>query len=415
MLLRGNLKEFSLPNVFQLVKMSAKTGCLTLVREGEEGKVFFRDGRIHYASSSPQGVPLGERLVKAGRITTKQLKTALAEQRISEDAGRLGAILIERGAIDRATLEQAVREQIEDVTFNFFSWSDGEFAFAADETVDAEDIVLEMNVENVIMEGCRRIDEWELIFEKLGSLEKVPHLAMSEAVEDAGEVGLTADEWRVVCSIDDRCDIGTVLKECGLDRFNGAKVIYSLFSAGLVGVSDPVIENLGSRRAVVVRGPIDIYNEVFLNTLTDTGVTEHLRVEMIDGKEVEIPIHAATFCSNGGGEGDETLVFTTTVGAPEQVWRHLASDGSAFVVLVNANSTDSLRVSARDFEFVRSLGEPPLVVATYVSMDEDAVGPDAVRKAFDLPETIPVLRCGLRDRESVVGVVEAAVRLLPDA
>ena len=319
MLLRGNLKEFSLPNVFQLVKMSAKTGCLTLEREGEEGKVFFRDGRIYYASSSPQGIPLGERLVKAGRITTKQLKTALAEQRISEDAGRLGAILIERGAIDRATLEQAVREQIEDVTFNFFSWSDGEFAFAADETFDAEDIVLEMNVENVIMEGCRRIDEWELIFEKLGSLEKVPHLAMSEAVEDAGEVGLTADEWRVVCSIDDRRDIGTVLRECGLDRFNGAKVIYSLFSAGLVSVSDPVIEGLGSRRAVVVRGPIDIYNEVFLNTLTDTGVTEHLRVEMIDEKEVEIPIHAATFCANGGGEGDETLVFTTTVGAPEQV------------------------------------------------------------------------------------------------
>jgi signal recognition particle receptor subunit beta len=412
MLLRGNLKEFSLPNVFQLVKMSAKTGCLTLAREGEEGKVFFRKGQICYAASSPQGFPLGERLVKAGRITSRQLKAALAEQRISEDAGRLGAILVERGAIDRPTLEQAVREQIEDVTFNFFSWPDGEFGFAAEETVDVEDIVLEMNVENVIMEGCRRIDEWELIFEKLGSLEKVPHLAVSEAVEESGEVALTAEEWRVVCFIDDRRDIGTVLKECGVDRFNGAKVIYSLFSAGLVSVSDPVIEGIGTRRAVVVRGPIDIYNEVFLNTLSDDGVTEHLRIELIDEKEIEIPIHAATFGPNGDGEGQETLVFTTSVGAPEQAWRRLASEGSAFVVLVNANSTDSLRASARDFEFLRSLGDPPLVVATYVSMAEDAVEPETVRKALGLGKKTLVLPCSLRDRGSVSEVVAAAVRQL---
>jgi hypothetical protein len=415
MLLKGNLKEFSLPNVFQLVKMSSKTGCLTLTRESEEGKVYFRNGQICYANSSPQGLPLGERLVKAGKITARQLKTALAEQRVSEDAGRLGAILIEREAIDRATLEQAVREQIEDVTFNFFSWSDGEFGFAAEESFDVEDIVLEMNVENVIMEGCRRIDEWEFIFEKLGSLEKVPHLVMSEAVEDSGRVELTAEEWRVVCCIDDRRDIGTVLRECGLDRFNGAKVIYSLFSAGLLSVSDPVIEGLGSRRAVIVRGPIDIYNEVFLNTLTETGVTEHLRVEIIDDKEVEIPIHAATFAQNGGGEEDQTLVFTASVGAPEPVWRSLASEGSAFVVLVNANSTDSLRISARDIEFVRSLGEPPFVVATYVSMAEDAVDPDAVRKAFGLAKKVPVLPCSLRDRGSVETVVETAIRQLADA
>jgi hypothetical protein len=38
-----------------------------------------------------------------------------------------------------------------------------------------------------------------------------------------------------------------------------------------------------------------------------------------------------------------------------------------------------------------------------------------VRKVFNLPETIPVLPCSLRDHGSVVGVVEAAVRLLDDA
>ena len=46
MLLQGSLKEFSLPNIFQLVKMSAKTGALTIRREKEWGKIFFKDGLI---------------------------------------------------------------------------------------------------------------------------------------------------------------------------------------------------------------------------------------------------------------------------------------------------------------------------------------------------------------------------------
>ena len=237
MLLQGNLQEFSLPNIFQLVKMSAKSGSLTIRREGESGKVFFRNGMIWYAYSSPQLLPLGERLVKAGAISKAQLKQALAAQKKSSDGSRLGRILLEQGRIDRPTLEQAVREQIQDTAFTFFSWTDGEFEFGAEESPPEEDILVEMSVETVIMEGCRRIDEWELIFEQLGSLERVPHLACGDHVDDEGSLTLTAEEWRVVVHIDGRADINTILRECGLDRFHGAKVIYSLFSSGLINVT----------------------------------------------------------------------------------------------------------------------------------------------------------------------------------
>ena len=77
MLLQGNLKEFSLPNIFQLVKMSAQSGALTIRREEEWGEIFFRNGLIYYAFSVPQHLPLGERLVKAGAVSAEQLKDAL--------------------------------------------------------------------------------------------------------------------------------------------------------------------------------------------------------------------------------------------------------------------------------------------------------------------------------------------------
>jgi len=257
-LLQGNLKEFSLPNIFQLVKMSAKSGALTIRRDEEWGKIFFRGGLINYAFSVPQTLPLGERLVKAGNITAQQLKAALAEQKKRGEGSRIGAILLEKETIDRATLELAVREQIQDAAFNFFSWSDGQFEFSADEVADEEDILVEMNVENVIMEGCRRIDEWELIFEHLGSLERVPHLVYNDRVEERGELTLTAQEWRVIVHIDGRADINTILRDCGLDRFHGAKVIYSLFSSGLIIVTDAVIDVPWTRQAFADR-PDDFF------------------------------------------------------------------------------------------------------------------------------------------------------------
>ncbi len=419
MLLQGNLKEFSLPNIFQLVKMSAKSGALTIRRGDAWGKIYFRSGLIYYAHSVPQHLPIGQRLVKSGAVTAEQLKVALERQKRSGEGARIGAVLLEAGAIDRATLEQAVREQIQDAAFDFFSWADGEFEFGADDQVADEDIVVEMTVETVIMEGCRRIDEWELIFDQLGSLERVPHLSYSERVQERGEITLTAEEWRVLVHIDGRVDINTVLHDCGLDRFHGAKVIYSLYSGGLITVSEPAIESIGSGLSVAVRGPIDIYNEVFLNTVTDANVVKQLRVELIDEKEVEIPVIAGQLqSSNGdGGEGvadKDVLVFTASASSPEQAWRHLAAESSAWVLLANANDRDSLRVTKSDLDFVRSLGDVPLVVGTYVSMADDELSAKQVAKLLGVDASVPVIPFQLRDRESVLNVLKAALELVSD-
>jgi hypothetical protein len=410
-LLQGNLKEFSLPNIFQLVKLSAKTGALTIRRGEEWGKIFFSNGLINYAFSVPQTLPLGERMVKAGVITSKQLKAALAEQEKAGDGGRIGAVLIARGVIDRAALESAVRDQIQDAAFHFFAWMDGEFEFSADEVSGEEDILVEMNVENVIMEGCRRIDEWELIFEQLGSLERVPHLSYNERVEERGEVTLTPQEWRVIVHVDGRADFNTILRECGLDRFHGAKVMYGMYCSGLITVRDAVIEAIGKGISVAVRGPIDIYNEIFLNTLTDSNVTKQLRVELIDEKEIEIPVVAGHVPAGeeDASPGTEVLVFTAAASAPEQAWRRLAGDSSAWVLLANANDEDSLRATRADLAFVRALGDVPMVVATYVSMADDAVPTKTVQRILGLDGKVPVLPCHLRDRESVSAVLRAAL------
>lgn len=407
MLLRGNLKEFSLPNILQLVNMSAKSGALTIRREESWGRIYFRHGLICYAFSLPQHLPLGERLVRDGSITADQLREALIEQERGADNLRIGAILLKNGALDRPTLEQAVREQIQDTAFDFFGWPDGEFEFGVDEEVTDQDILVEMPVETVIMEGCRRIDEWELFVEHIGSMERIPRLAHGARVAELGEIVLTPHEWRAIVHMDGRSDINTVLREARLDRFHGAKIMYSLFSRDLIAVDEPVLESIGRAPSVAVRGPIDIYNEVFLSTLADGAVVKQLRVELINDKEVEIPVLVGQVQPDD--DPREVLVLTAPATASDEAWTRVARECTAWIVLANANDLDSLRATRLDLEFVRGLGDVPFVVCSYVSVADEELSSQEVGITLGLDAGVPVLQCDLRDRASLLAVLDRAL------
>ena len=82
MAFRGNLNDFSLPDVFQLVTFSRKTGVLRIKREdGAEGSVWFRDGDVFFAQSNWHTELLGERLVRAQRITPQALEQGAGDSR----------------------------------------------------------------------------------------------------------------------------------------------------------------------------------------------------------------------------------------------------------------------------------------------------------------------------------------------
>ena len=408
MLLQGSLQEFSLPNVLNLVKMSAKTGVLSLRRKGEHGLLYFRDGHVCYATLEPQVVPLGQRLVRAGRITPEQLAEALAEQREAAEGIRIGGILVAKGFLQRGTLVEAVADQIEEAAFSLLTWTEGEFEFVAGGPAADEEIIVELSVDGVIMDGVRRLDEWDLIISSLGSLQHVPRLAWDEDVVARGGVQLSAEDWRVVSSVDGRRDIGSVIRGCGLNRFAAAKVLYRLANAGLVVMKKAAIEGLEDATAIVVRGPIDFYNEVFLNSLNEETLTRHLLIEVVDDDEVEVPITAVTLPAEEEG-GLEMLVLTMAVGTPEAAWRQLAARCVAAVLLVNANSVESARASITDLVSARAVERLPFVVATYVSVSEEGLPVGGVADTLRLEDAVPVLPCDLHDREEVRAVVQTAL------
>ncbi|MHB1016457.1 MAG: DUF4388 domain-containing protein [Coriobacteriia bacterium] len=249
MALRGNLKDFSLPDVFQLVQLSGKTGVLRIVRPDTEGSIWFRDGDVFFAQSNWRHELLGERLVSAQRITPAALKRALEIHTSEGGSRRLGEILVGEGYITQQVLETFVQEQIEDTIFDIMRWDEGDFDFETLPDVVHEDIGLSVSVENIVMEGSRRLEEWNRIKKKVPSADMVFKMATAPG-EGTFEISLKPIEWNLLLLIDGTRSVRDLALDVRSTDFEVARVIYGLFSAGLLEVpADDEVVRLRSERA----------------------------------------------------------------------------------------------------------------------------------------------------------------------
>ena len=233
MALRGNLRDFSLPDVFQLVTLSGKSGVLRIKRADAEGSVWFRDGEVFFAQSDWRTDPLGTRLVSAGRITPAALGRALDIQRSDAAAGRrMGQILVDEGYITDKVLEAFVQEQIQDTIFDLFRWEEGDFDFEPLGDAPEEDIGLSVSIENVIMEGSRRLEEWNRIKKKIPSTDVVFKMATAPG-EGTFEISLKPMEWNLLLLVDSSRSVAELAKATNRTDFEVARIVYERLKASL--------------------------------------------------------------------------------------------------------------------------------------------------------------------------------------
>ncbi len=231
MAIRGSLKEASLPDVLQLLALGYKTGCLSLSDRANLGSIYFDKGQISYASIVNRPDRLGDILVKNGRITQAQL-AATIERQAGERDKRLGQLLVEQGAISRENLEHYMHVQIEEAVLHLFTWSRGNFSFESDVYPEAQDFLVSINPESLLLEGARRIDEWTLIEKKIPSMEII--FAVDRERLEALAVTLTAEQERLLPLIDGECDVNALVESSGLAEFDVGKALYGLVTAGFL-------------------------------------------------------------------------------------------------------------------------------------------------------------------------------------
>ncbi len=166
MALKGSLKDFSLPDLFQLLNFSKKNGTLNLTRGKARGYICFRNGEVFFATTNWKRQALGMKLLNAGIVNKAQVDEVLEMQKTTARGQRLGQLLVRMNYITKEQLEIFVEEQIQDAVFEMLRWTDGGFDFQPGVVFPEEDIGLSISTEELIMEGSRRLDEWNRIEKK---------------------------------------------------------------------------------------------------------------------------------------------------------------------------------------------------------------------------------------------------------
>lgn len=167
MSLVGRLEDLALPDIFQIISLSKKTGTLIVRSRRGTGMVVFKDGQVIQAASDSIRDSLGNILVSQGMVTETSLSRALALQK-GESEKPLGMILVEMGAVLAQTLETVVRKQIEEIIYDLLAWEEGFFNFELGEIapkdkieIDTREFLLKSGIsaEYLLMEGTRILDE----------------------------------------------------------------------------------------------------------------------------------------------------------------------------------------------------------------------------------------------------------------
>lgn len=238
MALKGNLRDFSTTQLLNLINLARKTGLLVVESKNGSAQVFFREGKLIYAAYGGQDGRLTSMLVRSGKLTPAQANK-INEQPEARNNRELGALLIQSGHLTQNDIVASVKAYVLDVVYRLFSWTEGTFRFESSQ-LPPEDRTIQVRVdlENVIMEGSRRIKEIERLREEL------PDLDVALRFTDRPDarlrnINLSVDEWRVVSFINPKNSIRQIAQASNMSEFQIRKIVYGMLQAGLVEVVTP--------------------------------------------------------------------------------------------------------------------------------------------------------------------------------
>jgi len=238
MSLKGNLRDFSTTQLLNLVNLARKTGLLTVQSQAGTARLYFREGRLIHANIGSEDGRLAHMLLKAGKLSADQAKTIRSRAEIGSDK-QLGLLLMNAGYVTQEDIVQSVKSYMLDVVYTLFGWNEGQFQFEQNTLPPDDRIAVPINLENVIMEGSRRIEESERLQDELPDLTSVALRFTDNPDARLRNINLRVEEWRVISFINPRNTIKQIAQSNNIDDFQIRKIVYGMLQAGLVELTRP--------------------------------------------------------------------------------------------------------------------------------------------------------------------------------
>lgn len=237
MALKGNLRDFSITQLLNLVNLANKTGTLVIEGSGDTARVTFREGKLAHAEFANQSNGLGAILHKANIITSAQLGT-LKTRAANMGDKELGLLLVNSGYVTQQDIIVSLQGHFIDIIQNIFSWADGMFQFNDKEPMPQDKIPVKVDLENIIIEGSRRVNEWEQLKDELPNLDLALKFTERPGV-NLKNLNMSVEEWRVISYINPKNSMKQIGQATKMAELEIRRIVYGLLQAGLVELVRP--------------------------------------------------------------------------------------------------------------------------------------------------------------------------------
>ena len=236
MALKGNLRDVGLNQLLNLIYLAHKTGALSVQSETSraDARLFFKEGKLIQASLDKQAPRLTDIMVKVGKLTAEQARAVQARSKVDTDK-ELGLLMIQNGILTQNDIIQGVKNYLLETVYQLFTWRSGNFRFDPNILPPEERITVAVTLDHLIIEGTRRVQEWEHLQDELPDLD-VPLKFAERPDLNLRNVSLSVEQWKVVSFINSRNTIRQIASFLKIDEFQIRRIVYGLQTAGLVDV-----------------------------------------------------------------------------------------------------------------------------------------------------------------------------------
>jgi CheY-like chemotaxis protein len=255
--IRGDLRVLGIANLLQALSLNKAEGHLTIWQDPLRKVIQMSPKGMRLLSAGSRRThPLGEILIRTGKITHAQLDDILEEQRRS--GSRLGDVVSRRGILSPGDIENALKEQISEEIYDLFTWSEASFEFveapasaAPPDGGPLSEVILDANVMSVMLEAARRADELSRIQTRIPDLRMIPERQPDQFIPlDDPEMDRAALE-AVLPLVDGERSVERIISESLFPKFAVLRTLYELAQRDAVRFKDRKSSGSTFRRVVL--------------------------------------------------------------------------------------------------------------------------------------------------------------------
>ncbi len=233
-MLEGDLGDFSLAEILQLLGFSKKSGRLQLHGPRSAGRMILTDGQLIDLTADVARLGVVRRLLGMGYVRPEPVEEVLRDREVLPTDQQLLSSLVERGDLDQELAEDVGRNHALESLAELLRWSEGSFRFDADKDAAAGIAHgLSLSTEQLMEQARERLAGWDELAQRIGPGDQPVTLVSPVPPRD---VTIPAAAWGVLMFVDGRRTVDELATLTGRGAYDTRLALAELLDHELVAL-----------------------------------------------------------------------------------------------------------------------------------------------------------------------------------